>query len=116
MVAENHPEKVAGHFQNFCFKELDHLAMLILSAKPKYIKNVDTIHIVLNNEIKLDIQQYYQQIVACFPHIKCLSIQIMDTNFYQVSQVPAQTQNQIKNLKTTFKFDMDSTIKYSDFF
>lgn len=74
MIAKNHPEKIKGHFQNFCFKELDHLALTILAAKPQYSKTIDTIHIVLNNEIKTDIKQFYQQIVACFPELKCLSV------------------------------------------
>lgn len=59
MVAKQYPEKIKGHFQNFCFKEVDHLAMALLSAKPCYAQPVDTIHMVLNSDIKIEVQQFY---------------------------------------------------------
>lgn len=40
----------------------------------------------------------------------------MDSSFYQISQIPQETLGQIRNLKTSYKFEFNSNIKYSHVF
>ena len=87
MVSKEYPEKVRGHFQNFCFKQVDHLAMALLAAKPTYSVPVDTIHLILSDDIKMDVLQFYQHITACFTNLKCLSLNMMCSNFHQIGQI-----------------------------